>query len=167
VYWSRRRGLWVKGLTSGATQKLLRVDLDCDRDTLRFIVQQSGAGFCHQATANCWSNSFGSQLLEEQVDASACTKNPSSYTQRLLNDDGLLNAKLLEEASELVAADPMDRDAVLHEAADSFFFTYMKMRRSGWRFADLEGLLARRAGRVTRRQGDAKLQNLSSVEVIQ
>ena len=35
VYWSRTRGLWVKGLTSGATQDLIRVDLDCDRDSMR------------------------------------------------------------------------------------------------------------------------------------
>ena len=42
VYSSRKRGLWVKGATSGATQELIRVDLDCDRDTLRFVVRQVG-----------------------------------------------------------------------------------------------------------------------------
>lgn len=47
VYWSRTRGLWRKGATSGAVQELLRVDLDCDRDCLRFTVKQVGAG------ANC------------------------------------------------------------------------------------------------------------------
>lgn len=39
VYWSRKRGLWRKGETSGQAQELLRVDLDCDRDTLRFITR--------------------------------------------------------------------------------------------------------------------------------
>src|SRR5205823_13620123 len=43
VYHSRARGLWIKGETSGATQELLRVDLDCDRDCLRFTVRQAGA----------------------------------------------------------------------------------------------------------------------------
>lgn len=33
---SRTRGLWIKGLTSGATQELIRVDLDCDRDSMRW-----------------------------------------------------------------------------------------------------------------------------------
>ena len=47
VYWSRTRGLWIKGLTSGATQELLRIDLDCDRDSMRFVVRQAGSGFCH------------------------------------------------------------------------------------------------------------------------
>jgi len=55
IYWSRSRDrLWVKGETSGNTQELLRVDLDCDRDALRFTVRQSGAGFCHRGTRACW-----------------------------------------------------------------------------------------------------------------
>jgi phosphoribosyl-AMP cyclohydrolase len=36
IYHSRRRGLWEKGLSSGATQDLIGVTLDCDRDALRF-----------------------------------------------------------------------------------------------------------------------------------
>ena len=46
VYRSRSRGLWVKGATSGATQELLRIDADCDRDCLRFTVRQQPPGFC-------------------------------------------------------------------------------------------------------------------------
>src|SRR5207247_1458584 len=39
VYWSRsRRNLWEKGATSGNTQELVRVELDCDRDALRSTV---------------------------------------------------------------------------------------------------------------------------------
>lgn len=40
VYWSRKRGLWVKGATSGATQQLHRISVDCDRDLLVFHVTQ-------------------------------------------------------------------------------------------------------------------------------
>ena len=41
VFWSTSRNeLWEKGKTSGATQALLRVDLDCDRDALKFTVRQ-------------------------------------------------------------------------------------------------------------------------------
>jgi phosphoribosyl-ATP pyrophosphohydrolase/phosphoribosyl-AMP cyclohydrolase len=39
---SRTRGLWIKGLTSGATQELIRVDLDCDRDSMRWPPRRLG-----------------------------------------------------------------------------------------------------------------------------
>ena len=53
AYCSRKRGLWIKGLTSGATQELLRVAVDCDRDALRFTVRQRD-GFCHDGTRTCF-----------------------------------------------------------------------------------------------------------------
>ena len=53
-YWSRKRGLWRKGADSGNTQKLVAIDLDCDRDTLRFTVQQTGQGFCHLQQPTCF-----------------------------------------------------------------------------------------------------------------
>lgn len=59
VYRSRSRGLWVKGEASGCFQDLLRVDLDCDRDAIRFIVRQHGSGFCHKKTWTCWGDRKG------------------------------------------------------------------------------------------------------------
>ena len=51
TYWSRSRNeLWVKGATSGATQQLLGIRLDCDSDCLRFTVTQDPPGFCHKNT---------------------------------------------------------------------------------------------------------------------
>src|SRR5437879_11106815 len=59
IYWSRsRQALWEKGATSGNTQELVRVDLDCDRDALRFTVRQRGAGFCHLERRSCWPSGF-------------------------------------------------------------------------------------------------------------
>merc|ERR1719273_933660 len=55
IYHSRKRGLWEKGLTSGATQTLIQVKLDCDRDALLYIVHQEPKGFCHLNRRNCWS----------------------------------------------------------------------------------------------------------------
>ena len=44
VYQSRKRGLWYKGATSGDTQELVRISLDCDQDCLKFVVRQHGRG---------------------------------------------------------------------------------------------------------------------------
>ena len=54
VYWSRNRGLWVKGETSGDVQELVSVALDCDRDCLVFAVKQTGNGFCHRMQKSCF-----------------------------------------------------------------------------------------------------------------
>ena len=44
VYWSRKRGLWYKGQTSGDVQELVQINLDCDNDCLQFVVRQKGKG---------------------------------------------------------------------------------------------------------------------------
>lgn len=61
TYWSRSRGeYWVKGETSGNTQAVREVRLDCDGDTLLVKVDQSGPA-CHTGTTTC----FDSDLLVE------------------------------------------------------------------------------------------------------
>lgn len=154
VYHSRRRGLWIKGETSGDTQQLLRIDLDCDRDALRFTVRQQGGGFCHQGTATCWGNERGLPALARRIGAQAAAATPGSYSARLLSDPALLRSKLTEEAGELAsAASPAD---VAHEAADVLYFTMVAMQRSNVTLADVAAELDRRALKVTRRPGNAK-----------
>jgi phosphoribosyl-AMP cyclohydrolase len=56
TYWSRsRQQLWVKGETSGHTQKIKSVLTDCDCDTLLYIVEQKGPA-CHTGSHNCFFN---------------------------------------------------------------------------------------------------------------
>ena len=53
-YWSRsRKKFWIKGETSGHTQKVVRWFADCDADTLLFEVEQIG-GACHTGFASCF-----------------------------------------------------------------------------------------------------------------
>ncbi len=53
-YWSRsRQKFWLKGETSGHTQKVVRWFVDCDADTLLFEVEQTG-GACHTGYASCF-----------------------------------------------------------------------------------------------------------------
>ena len=54
TYWSRsRQELWEKGLTSGHTQEVVSVALDCDGDALLLRVHQSGAA-CHTGNRTCF-----------------------------------------------------------------------------------------------------------------
>jgi phosphoribosyl-AMP cyclohydrolase len=54
TYWSRsRQEYWVKGETSGNTQTVHEVRLDCDGDTLLVVVDQRGAA-CHTGTRTCF-----------------------------------------------------------------------------------------------------------------
>jgi phosphoribosyl-AMP cyclohydrolase len=56
TYWSRsRKELWVKGETSGHTQKIVTVATDCDYDTLLYVVEQVGSA-CHTGSHNCFYN---------------------------------------------------------------------------------------------------------------
>ncbi len=54
TYWSRsRQEYWVKGATSGHTQSLVSMRVDCDRDCLLLRVHQVGAA-CHTGRRNCF-----------------------------------------------------------------------------------------------------------------
>jgi phosphoribosyl-ATP pyrophosphohydrolase/phosphoribosyl-AMP cyclohydrolase len=149
VYQSRSRGLWVKGETSGAVQELLRIDLDCDRDSPRFVVRQHGPGFCHLDTRTCWGEDRGLGRLARRLAARRADAPAGSYTARLFADPALLAAKLREEAQELTEAEP--RDHVVHEAADVLYFLLARLAKEGIGLAEVEAHLDRRELRVTRR----------------
>ena len=54
TYWSRsRRRQWVKGETSGHTQRVVEVRLDCDGDAVLVLVDQTGPA-CHTGTRSCF-----------------------------------------------------------------------------------------------------------------
>jgi phosphoribosyl-ATP pyrophosphohydrolase len=154
AYWSRRRGLWVKGETSGATQELLAIDLDCDRDALRFTVRQRGDGFCHLGTATCFGEARGLDALERTLRHRRAHAPEGSYTARLFSDDALLAAKLREEARELSEA--RDASHIAEEAADVFFFAMAALAKAGVPLAEVERVLDRRALKLSRRPGNAK-----------
>lgn len=54
TYWSRSRGkFWKKGETSGHVQRLVELRIDCDRDCLLLMVEQTGPA-CHTNRRNCF-----------------------------------------------------------------------------------------------------------------
>jgi len=55
-YWSRSRAsLWKKGETSGNLQTIKKIDTDCDRDTILYLVDQVGVA-CHRGTWSCFDS---------------------------------------------------------------------------------------------------------------
>ena len=73
VYWSRSRGkLWHKGESSGHTQKVVDIRLDCDNDVLLIKVEQQGMA-CHTGRHSC----FYQQLQDDQwIAVDPVIKNP-------------------------------------------------------------------------------------------
>jgi phosphoribosyl-ATP pyrophosphohydrolase/phosphoribosyl-AMP cyclohydrolase/histidinol dehydrogenase len=156
VYQSRKHGLWRKGETSGATQDIVSIRLDCDSDCLEYRVIQHGAGFCHLNRLSCFGPSDGLVALESTLKSRLESAPAGSYTKRLFDEPDLLRSKIMEEADELCRANT--REEVAFEAADLIYFTLTKCVAAGVSVADIEHSLDMKAKKVSRRPGNAKPQ---------
>jgi phosphoribosyl-ATP pyrophosphohydrolase len=154
AYRSRSRGLWIKGEKSGDSQRFLRADLDCDRDTIRFTVTQEGRGFCHLKRRTCFDDGYGLEKLSRTISNRMKSAPAGSYTKRLFTDAALLGSKLREEADELARAS--GKVETVGEAADVIYFALVKAQSEGVSLADVEAELERRSFKVQRRPGNSK-----------
>ena len=71
-YWSRsRQEFWRKGATSGHTQRVLEIRIDCDQDAIELVVEQAGAA-CHTGRRSCFyrviDTSEGEPVLKFEDD---------------------------------------------------------------------------------------------------
>lgn len=156
VYQSRKHGLWRKGETSGATQDILHIRLDCDSDSLEYRVIQHGSGFCHLNRQSCFGEASGFSSLESILQSRLKSAPAGSYTKRLFDDSDLLRSKIMEEADELCRATTPEH--VAFEAADIFYFVLTKCIQNGVGIIDIEHSLDMKAKKITRRPGNAKPQ---------
>jgi phosphoribosyl-AMP cyclohydrolase len=54
-YWSRsRKKLWLKGESSGNVQQIKNIMVDCDEDTIIYVVEQQGGAACHEGYHSCF-----------------------------------------------------------------------------------------------------------------
>jgi phosphoribosyl-AMP cyclohydrolase / phosphoribosyl-ATP pyrophosphohydrolase len=150
-FWSRsRQELWHKGATSGNTQKLHALRLDCDGDALLALVEPAGPA-CHTGERTCFHRGdLNPQMpyetlpeLQRTIDARAADGDTqASYTARLLADPALAGAKVEEEAEEVVRAVREESDErVAEEAADVLYHLMVLLRGRGLRLADAERVL--------------------------
>ena len=67
TYWSRsRQSFWIKGESSGHVQELLDLRVDCDRDCLLMLVDQTGPA-CHTNRRSCFYVSVGAEGEEVEI----------------------------------------------------------------------------------------------------
>lgn len=154
AYHSRSRNeLWVKGETSGATQSLIGLRLDCDRDCLRFQVTQDAPGFCHLQNHTCFGTQRTLQSVVQRLEERLTDTDEKSFTRKLAADAEMLRTKLVEEAGELAEATHVkDTAEVTWEAADVLYFSLVAMLKRGVTLADVQAELARRMNRIVRRK---------------
>ena len=124
-----RNELWHKGATSGHTQKVRALRLDCDGDAVLALVEPNGPA-CHTGERTCFHNGEleppapheALPVLERTLAARQAERPEGSYTVQLLDDQRLTGEKVMEEAEEVArAAREETDDRVDNEAADVLF----------------------------------------------
>jgi phosphoribosyl-ATP pyrophosphohydrolase/phosphoribosyl-AMP cyclohydrolase len=146
-YYSRSRGeLWRKGATSGNTQRVVEVRLDCDGDALLYRVEPRGPA-CHTGEETCFFTTVegagieagdGERNLGQMVDRLAATISgrrrempEGSYTAKLLGEGRERVAqKVGEEAVEVVVAALAD-ERLAEEAADLVYHLLVLLEERG------------------------------------
>ncbi|MFK4181269.1 bifunctional phosphoribosyl-AMP cyclohydrolase/phosphoribosyl-ATP diphosphatase HisIE [Staphylococcus cohnii] len=147
-FYSRSKDrLWTKGETSGHTQVVQNVHLECDQDTLLIDVIPNGPT-CHTGSQSCFNTTvpFYVQQLEDTVSSSANSNKENSYTQYLLNE-GLekITKKFGEEAFEVViGAMKSNQEEVTNETADLMYHLFVLLHALNIKFEDIEKTLSKR-----------------------
>jgi phosphoribosyl-AMP cyclohydrolase / phosphoribosyl-ATP pyrophosphohydrolase len=128
--WSRSRGeLWHKGATSGNTQAVRALRLDCDGDAVLALVEPAGPA-CHTGERSCFHRGELDPpaphevlpALERTLAARAVQRPAGSYSVELLENPEFAGAKVMEEAEEVARAVREESDErVDEEAADVIY----------------------------------------------
>lgn len=165
-FWSRSRSsLWHKGETSGHTQRVLDILVDCDQDALTVLVTPNGPA-CHTGEESCFHNELqekgerpehpgdkkpdlGGVLTElfALVKSRREERPEGSYTTYLF-DQGLdkILKKVGEEASEtIIAAKNDDPDLLAKETSDLLYHLVVLLVERGLTLEQIRDELLRRA----------------------
>lgn len=165
-YYSRsRRELWRKGATSGNTQGVAEVRLDCDADALLYRVEPSGPA-CHTGERTCFfttlagdgvgvavgesedSEGFGQTVerLAETISQRHREMPEGSYTAELFRrGTERVSQKVGEEAVEVVVA-ALREDRVAEETADLLYHLLVLLEERGVGIGEVARVLNDRHG---------------------
>ncbi|MDY4132004.1 bifunctional phosphoribosyl-AMP cyclohydrolase/phosphoribosyl-ATP diphosphatase HisIE, partial [Treponema sp.] len=131
TFFSRTRNvLWTKGETSGHFLEVVKMRVDCDRDTILATVIPHG-GACHTGSFTCFGAEPDERSSMERLYATISERfanpRPGSYTATL--NDKRVREKVEEEAEEICEAE--GKDEVIWEAADLLYFVSVLMYKEG------------------------------------
>ena len=155
-YYSRSRDeLWRKGETSGNTQRVVEVRLDCDGDALLYRVMPRGPA-CHTGERSCFytplvgseeeSSNLGQTLvrLAGTINDRRQEAPEGSYTAKLLErGTGYIAQKVGEEAVEVVVA-ALEDTRLAEETADLLYHLLVLLEERGVDAGDVARILDER-----------------------
>lgn len=144
TFWSRTRNvLWTKGEHSGHFLEVVKLRVDCDRDTVLATVIPHG-GVCHTGSWSCFGAEPDEPSTMERLYGTIAERfanpRPGSYTATL--NDKRVREKVEEEAEEICEAE--GKDEVIWEAADLLYFVSVLMYKEGVSWQDVYNELDRR-----------------------
>ena len=143
-----RNELWHKGATSGNTQAVKALRVDCDNDAVLALVEPAGPA-CHTGERTCF---FSGDLttaphealpgLERTLSDRRANPREGSYTNQLLANPPFIGEKVQEEAEEVARAAREESDErVDNEAADVLYHLAVLLRGRDRSLADAEEVL--------------------------
>jgi phosphoribosyl-ATP pyrophosphohydrolase/phosphoribosyl-AMP cyclohydrolase len=161
-FWSRsRKELWHKGETSGHTQRVVDLRIDCDRDAIVITVEPHGPA-CHTGQDSCFHNRLEDESsaiadvrtgFDETLDdlyallASRYHERPSgSYTTQLF-DEGIekILAKVDEESQETIVAGRSETNQrLIEETSDLLYHMLVLLVQRGVTLPEIRAELRRR-----------------------
>ncbi len=158
TYYSRsRKELWIKGETSGNKQKIVKIKIDCDGDSILYLVKDYGVA-CHTGEESCFYRNIDLKK-EERPDAyeifhalyekllqRKIEKPEGSYVAKLFEkgSDKIIQ-KVGEEAVEtVIALKNKNKDEIIYEASDLIFHLIIALVDAGVKIQDLQEELLKR-----------------------
>jgi phosphoribosyl-ATP pyrophosphohydrolase/phosphoribosyl-AMP cyclohydrolase len=158
-FWSRsRRELWHKGETSGNTQAVRKISVDCDGDALLVQVEQQGNA-CHTGKYSCFfTTPFGAYentasfseivgSLVRRIHDRKVELPEKSYTTHLFQSgiDKILK-KVGEEAGEIIiAAKNHNKGEIAWEVSDLIYHLLVMLEQESVSLSDIAAELSKRA----------------------
>ncbi|MCR5171760.1 MAG: bifunctional phosphoribosyl-AMP cyclohydrolase/phosphoribosyl-ATP diphosphatase HisIE [Treponema sp.] len=145
TFFSRTKNrLWTKGEESHHYLDLIKMRVDCDRDTVLATVFPNG-GVCHTGSYTCFGSEPDAKSNLERLYATVAERfanpRPGSYTATL--DAKRVREKVMEEAEELTDEAETKED-VIWEAADLLYFVSVLMYKEGVTWQDVYDELDKR-----------------------